>query len=660
MHEQFAMNIRTVAAVDNEPTAMKYWCRNHKAIFLHELMDVTRLLDTAQPFGVLADVAPRTVAYILAHTSVNLITASPPCQAWTHGGKRKGLLDDNGLQLLNLLAVLRVSQTPWVALENVDGLRTHAHWPMMAQAIIFAGYRFVWEGISDLAQVLPMTRKRYLALLVRDDLPYSQLRMEHKLPTWPGTLFSRWTWPIALPEDHISSLVLNPEELAIYADPAFGRGHNAQQVLQNRTVNGHQILASAMARYSAQHEVKTRGIYAQLVPHGEPFECHPNQLRFLSAAEYLMAMGVTHDLQVPADNRAAHALTGDSILVLHAIQLYHVLCNFQRYFSGAGTQPFEIVVQKFLAVRLHARNSEIIMTEGLLVIRPDQVAMPDNSDALPPQMPQEECDVITPTATIATQQDNTHRSPDIEVWFRHPIRGGFDTARADPHQRVVDFAIQSQLFYHLGIRVFANGQEVNWDASVGNFRDEVLEFRVFPLPGGGRKQGYDGTESDTGASTAAGSSSTDKGARPRKFKDFSSHDFEPNLQYFQFQGKAIPVTRQVNAGHQGIVYTDYPQVAEWIHASGPISAQPLAVLLLGIMLMLSLNDCNPTPLLSPLQIVMEANASSRAPSFRSEPVWCRSTLTNRPFSTLGSCKALSLFGAKISIPVNGSALHSNL
>ena len=293
MHEQFAMNIRTVAAVDNEPAAMKYWCKNHKAIFLHELMDVSRLLDTTQPFGVLADVAPRTVAYILAHTSVNLITA-PPCQAWTHGGKRKGLLDDNGLQLLNLLAVLRVSQTPWVALENVDGLRTHAHWPMIAQAIIFAGYRFVWEGISDLAQVLPMTRKRYLALLVRDDLPYSQLRMEHKLPTWPGTLFSRWIWPIALPEDHISSLVLNPEELAIYADPAFGRGHNAQQVLQNRTVNGHQILASAMARYSAQHEVngtwlQTRGIYAQLVPHGEPFECHPNQLRFLS--EYLMAMG---------------------------------------------------------------------------------------------------------------------------------------------------------------------------------------------------------------------------------------------------------------------------------------------------------------------------------------------------------------------------------
>ena len=374
MHEQFAMNIRTLAAVDNEPTAMKYWCKNHKAIFLHELMDVSRLLDTTQPFGVLAEVAPRTVAYILAHTSVNLITASPPCQAWTHGGKRKGLLDDNGLQLLNLLAVLRVSQTPWVALENVDGLRTHAHWPMIAQAIIFAGYRFVWEGISDLAQVLPMTRKRYLALLVRDDLPYSQLRMEHKLPTWPGTLFSRWIWPIALPEDHISSLVLNPEELAIYADPAFGRGHNAQQVLQNRTVNGHQILASAMARYSAQHEVngtwlQTRGIYAQLVPHGEPFECHPNQLRFLSAAEYLMAMGVTHEVQVPADNRAAHALTGNSISVLH---VYHVLCNFQRYFSGAGTQPFEIVVQKFLAVRLHARNSEIIMTEGLLVIRPDQ------------------------------------------------------------------------------------------------------------------------------------------------------------------------------------------------------------------------------------------------------------------------------------------------
>ena len=193
---------------------------------------------------------------------MNLITASPPCQAWTHGGKRKGLLDDNGLQLLNLLAVLRVSQTPWVALENVDGLRTHAHWPMIAQAIIFAGYRFVWEGISDLAQVLPMTRKRYLALLVRDDLPYSQLRMEHKLPTWPGTLFSRWIWPIALPEDHHFSF-------------AFGRGHNAQQVLKNRTVNGHQILASAMARYSAQHEVngtwlEARGIYAQLVVPSQP------------------------------------------------------------------------------------------------------------------------------------------------------------------------------------------------------------------------------------------------------------------------------------------------------------------------------------------------------------------------------------------------------
>ena len=48
MHEQFAMNIRTVAAVDNEHTAMKYWCRNHKAIFLHELMDIPRLLDTTR------------------------------------------------------------------------------------------------------------------------------------------------------------------------------------------------------------------------------------------------------------------------------------------------------------------------------------------------------------------------------------------------------------------------------------------------------------------------------------------------------------------------------------------------------------------------------------------------------------------------------------
>ena len=62
------------------------------------------------------------------------------------------------------------------------------------------------------------------------------------------------------------------------------------------------------------------------------------------------------------------------------------------------------------------------------------------------------------------------------------------------------------------------------------------------------------------------------------------------------------------------------------------------------MLMLFLNDCNPTLLLSLLQIVMEANASSRAPSFRSEPAWCRLTLTNRPFGILDSCKALSPFG----------------
>ena len=54
----------------------------------------------------------------------------------------------------------------FIVIENVAGFRTHEQWAWVHALLDFAHYQQVWETASDLSEVLPQHRRRYLAVLL--------------------------------------------------------------------------------------------------------------------------------------------------------------------------------------------------------------------------------------------------------------------------------------------------------------------------------------------------------------------------------------------------------------------------------------------------------------------------------------------------------------
>lgn len=124
---------------------------------------------TPAQITILSDVAEQGLLHAIPWTGVHVATASPPCPPWSRAGGREGLADPHGLTFITALVWARQAAPIALLIECVDALPSRPHFPIIQAAIQWAGYVILHAMVHD----HPCSRKRWLAVLLRHDVPPS-------------------------------------------------------------------------------------------------------------------------------------------------------------------------------------------------------------------------------------------------------------------------------------------------------------------------------------------------------------------------------------------------------------------------------------------------------------------------------------------------------
>eukprot|EP00439_Symbiodinium_sp_Y106_P041245 s380_g5.t1 len=257
----------------------------------------------------------------MAITQPQVACVSAPCQPWSVGGQGSGLEDAEGRLLLHLFGQLSALQTPVVVMEQVPGFRHHPHYDQVCQAWQDAGYVEAWSGILDLIEIAPVTRKRFLLVLVRQGLEFPKLVLEWPILPRRPTIGSH-DCILRLPYTMHADCVVPDQVLAIYLDPWFmppsRHPQQRQQSPQSFRLRGPSDRAACfVAQYHFQHELSERtleraGLYGVLLE-------LPHEIRFFSGAEIALLHGAVSAVWLPKDDRIQMRLMGNSISPFHAV-----------------------------------------------------------------------------------------------------------------------------------------------------------------------------------------------------------------------------------------------------------------------------------------------------------------------------------------------------
>jgi DNA (cytosine-5)-methyltransferase 1 len=103
----------------------------------------------------------------------DLMIAGFPCQTFSVIGQRKGMKDDRGQIIFNLIDIMLAKNLKYFVLENVKGLQNHDNGRTLKtilEELDKAGYRVFHRLISSLYYGVPQMRERIYFVGVRKDL----------------------------------------------------------------------------------------------------------------------------------------------------------------------------------------------------------------------------------------------------------------------------------------------------------------------------------------------------------------------------------------------------------------------------------------------------------------------------------------------------------
>ena len=89
-----------------------------------------------------------------------------PRLPWSSAGRAKGLECVEGRLMTRLAELCGALEVPCAMLEQVDNFPRHAHHAQVMQVWQQSGYSCRWQRTLDLLDILPASRRRYLAVLV--------------------------------------------------------------------------------------------------------------------------------------------------------------------------------------------------------------------------------------------------------------------------------------------------------------------------------------------------------------------------------------------------------------------------------------------------------------------------------------------------------------
>ena len=310
---------------------------------------------------------------ILAARYPMLIAVSAPCPAWSTAGFQRRLTSPEGQLLLRSADVCGAAEIPYVVLEQVEGFMKHADYSFVISAWATAGYVVAWQATLDLLDLLPTSRRRFLAVLIHRRVAQRPMVpavawTKHRRPTL-ASAFAIFTHP----PDVLKPLILSNEVLDRYLDPELvpcRPGYARSPLPQSYRLRTPEGVASCfLARYTQQHELpakllRDKGLFGCLLRDG-------SRVRFFSQAEVASLHGAVSPQLITRQLSCDMRILGNCIAVPHAIAaISHAL----QLMQVPGAMDKADAVQVCLANRLHAQNTSFVPSpEGWVLCTHEQL-----------------------------------------------------------------------------------------------------------------------------------------------------------------------------------------------------------------------------------------------------------------------------------------------
>ena len=101
------------------------------------------------------------------------IIGGPPCQAWSEGGKQRGIEDPRGQLFLDYIRIVKKKKPKFFLIENVQGILQDKHKDSLAMfmsSLEEAGYNITYELLNAADYKIPQDRFRVFFIGIRKDL----------------------------------------------------------------------------------------------------------------------------------------------------------------------------------------------------------------------------------------------------------------------------------------------------------------------------------------------------------------------------------------------------------------------------------------------------------------------------------------------------------
>eukprot|EP00438_Fugacium_kawagutii_P002089 Skav219391 [mRNA] locus=scaffold2133:129222:133865:+ [translate_table: standard] len=261
--------------------------------------------------------------------------ASPPCPPWSNAAHQKGLATEDGAVFIRFAYLLGLSRVFCATLENVPGLPKHPHFKYVVQAFNEAGISIVSAAIDKVTPLLPISRARWLATCVRNDIEVSKGALTKakriQIPaSVPGigketsmgmasvvhSILNEWEIKQLLPTCEALTLMSKPALLPTNMRVPGYMNMSQNETLRTRIKSLRQILPNVMALQGSQHKLplsllESKGLHAWLIS-------HDGRVRYTSPFEIAASMGMPHFMCLPKDFVQAWHVIGNSLSIAHA------------------------------------------------------------------------------------------------------------------------------------------------------------------------------------------------------------------------------------------------------------------------------------------------------------------------------------------------------
>ena len=327
-------SFRVVMALDSDPGATKWFVANNGGCHCLHGDYYKSDIDTLGFPVYTCDVADKAWYQTFLQVECDMFTISFPCTPWSSMGAQSGLMSESGRALLEVLESARILQPAVLAFENVPGFRSSREFPLFIEQLKLAGYQVMYAAVDDLASYTCVARRRWIAVAIntlhlhKPQLGQAWARPLIKVPSSFDP--ARHSVQFA---DEVQALLWEPtdhEKAVLRQYP----NRDGAGIPDSRVVSAGSVLPTYTASYRKSVDfspsfLRSKGLHAWMIRDLR------ERVRWLSATEAAVLMGVPLDVQLPADVTHAVHLVGNAIAPAHAALALHYAGRMLNEQTGA-------------------------------------------------------------------------------------------------------------------------------------------------------------------------------------------------------------------------------------------------------------------------------------------------------------------------------------